>query len=81
MKMPKFKENRMTLMYAHNAGIIDDEELFLLPEYFKQPRSTLHEFSLDHMSDDECPGSHRWITCQMMSAKQSSGSSVGTSMI
>ena len=49
----------MTLMFAHNAGIIDDEELLLLFDLNTSsnpdlPYINYPEFPLDHMSDDEC---------------------------
>ena len=57
----------MTLMYAHNAGIIDDEELLLLFDLNTSsnrdlPYMNYPEFSLDHMPDDECRTEFRFLS-------------------
>ena len=57
----------MTLMYAHNAGIIDNEELLLLFDLNTSNNPDLTymnypEFSLGHMSDNECKTELRFLS-------------------
>ena len=57
--MPKFRENLDSLLYAHDAGRLDDMEIFLLYDVNTAkspdlPYSKYDEFDLDKMSHDEC---------------------------
>ena len=64
--MPKFRENRPTLLYAHYNGVISDEEFVLLYDINTAkspdlPYWNYDPFDLDEMSDDECKCEFRFL--------------------
>ena len=64
--MPKFRENRATLLYAHYNGVISDEEFVLLYDINTAkspdlPYWNYDPFDLDEMSDDECKCEFRFL--------------------
>ena len=63
--MPKFRENRIALLYARQQRLINDEEFLLLydlntsasPDF---PYWTYENFDLDSLSDEECKAEFRF---------------------
>ena len=65
-KMPKLRENRVALLYAHAADIIDDAEFLLLYDLNTAKSPDLpywkcEPFDLENMSDDECKTEFRFL--------------------
>ena len=76
--MPKFRENRIALLYARQQRLINDEEFLLLynlntsasPDF---PYWTYDNFDLDSLSDEECKAEFRFYrndTYQMLDVLQ-----------
>ena len=63
--MPKFRENRIALLYARQQRLINDEEFLLLynlntsasPDF---PYWTYDNFDWDSLSDEECKAEFRF---------------------
>ena len=76
--MPKFRENRIALLYVHQQRLINDEEFLLLynintsasPDF---PYWTYDNFDWDSLSDEECKAEFRFYrndTYQMLDVLQ-----------
>ena len=72
--MPNLRETRISLLYAYDLSIINDEEFVLLydintaksPDF---PYLNYEAFELDNMSDDECQAEFRFYkndVCDLM---------------
>lgn len=64
--MPKFRQNRATLLHAHYDGLINDEEFLLLYDINTAkspdlPYWNYNPFNLDRMTDDECKTEFRFL--------------------
>ena len=63
--MAPFRRNRISLLYAHAAGIIDDDEFVLLYDLNTSKNPDLpywnyEPFELDSMEDEECKTEFRF---------------------
>ena len=80
--MPKFRENRIALLYARQQRLINDEEFLLLYNLLYNlntsasldfPYWTYDNFDLDSLSDEECKAEFRFYrndTYQMLDVLQ-----------
>ena len=68
--MPKFRENRISLLYAHSLDLIDEEEFVLLYDLNTSgnpdiPYWNYDKFDLDLITDDECKNEFRFFRKDM----------------
>ena len=73
--MPKSRETRISLLYAYDSSVINDEEFVLLfdistaksPDF---PYWNYEAFELDMMSDDECQAEFRFYKNDVYNLKE-----------